>query len=125
MNNLGLLSPHQYERARENQNSSQTEEIGLNEAMIARPRLRRLLAEQLADLQRLQAAQQDYQTMLGEFEEINNSTAELMQNLSGIRAMMGYVGRELTNLRRLTDLRDQISTLQQQKPRLSQQDIDK
>jgi DNA/RNA endonuclease G (NUC1) len=63
--------------------------------------------------------------MLGEFEEINNSTAELMQNLSGIRAMMGYVGRELTNLRRLTDLRDQISSLQQQKPRLSQPDIDK
>ena len=118
MNNLGLLSPHQYERARENQNP-QTEEMGLNEAIIARPRLRRLLAEQLVDLQRLQAAQQDYQTMLGEFEEINNSTAELMQNLSGIRAMMGYVGRELTNLRRLTDLRDQISSLSQQKPRLS------
>ena len=56
MNNLGLLAPQQYDRARENQDSSQTEEIGLNEALVARPRLRRLLAEQLADLQRLQVA---------------------------------------------------------------------
>lgn len=51
MNNLGLLSPQQYERARENHNTSQTDEVaGLNEALIARPRLRRILAEQLVDL---------------------------------------------------------------------------
>ena len=48
-----------------------------------------------------------------------------MQNLNGIRSAMGFVGRELSNLRRLTELRDQLAQMQKEKDRLSEEDISK
>ena len=63
--------------------------------------------------------------MLNEFQAINNHTQTLVQNLHGIRETMGFVGRELSNLRRLTELRDQLVRMNQEKNRLSDEDISK
>ena len=46
-----------------------------------------------------------------------------MQKLHGIRETMGYVGRELNNLRRLTELRDQLVRMKKEKERLSDEEI--
>ena len=78
--------------------------------------------QQIEEIRRLEAAHQNYSQLVGRISA-TQTTSQMLNNLDSMQFAMGMISRELNNLRRLDNLRDQILTKKQQQNRLSDDDI--